>query len=89
MTFAALYLLQRLKTRFIAARGSPGQRLFIPTFMIVSKVICDDPNRAEDVLLEALTTFPPQFHPSDPVHPHPHYQQLPRYPPRSRREGRR
>ena len=29
VTFAALYLLQRLKTRFIAARGSSGHRLFI------------------------------------------------------------
>jgi hypothetical protein len=42
MTFAALYLLQRLKTRFIAARGSYGHRLFISAFVIASKVICDD-----------------------------------------------
>jgi hypothetical protein len=42
VTFAALYLLQRLKTRFIAARGSSGHRLFISAFMIASKVICDD-----------------------------------------------
>ena len=42
MTFAALLLLQRLKTRFPAARGSSGHRLFISAFMISSKVICDD-----------------------------------------------
>src|SRR5882762_11152189 len=42
VTFAALYLLQRLKTRFVAARGSSGHRLFISAFMIASKVICDD-----------------------------------------------
>ncbi|KZT05363.1 uncharacterized protein LAESUDRAFT_656039 [Laetiporus sulphureus 93-53] len=40
--FAALYLLQRLKARFPAARGSSGHRLFISAFMIASKVICDD-----------------------------------------------
>lgn len=42
MTFAALLLLQRLKIRFPAARGSSGHRLFISAFMIASKVICDD-----------------------------------------------
>ena len=42
VTFAALYLLQRLKMRFPAARGSSGHRLFISAFMIASKVICDD-----------------------------------------------
>ena len=42
VTFAALYLWQRLKTWFIAARSSPGHRLFISAFMIGSKVICDD-----------------------------------------------
>ncbi|RXK35021.1 alternative cyclin Pcl12 [Tremella mesenterica] len=42
VTFAALLLLQRLKTRFPAARGSSGHRLFISAFMISSKVICDD-----------------------------------------------
>jgi len=42
VTFAALYLLQRLKIRFIAARSSSGHRLFISAFMIASKVICDD-----------------------------------------------
>ena len=42
VTFAALLLLQRLKTRFPAARGSSGHRLFISAFMIASKIICDD-----------------------------------------------
>ncbi|KAI1791231.1 hypothetical protein LXA43DRAFT_1074419 [Ganoderma leucocontextum] len=42
VTFAALYLLQRLKARFPAARGSSGHRLFISAFMIASKVIWDD-----------------------------------------------
>lgn len=42
VTFAALLLLQRLKARFPAARGSSGHRLFISAFMIASKVICDD-----------------------------------------------
>lgn len=42
VTFASLLLLQRLKTRFPAARGSSGHRLFISAFMISSKVICDD-----------------------------------------------
>ncbi|TFY74863.1 hypothetical protein EWM64_g9149, partial [Hericium alpestre] len=42
VTFAALYLLQRLKARFPAAKGSSGHRLFISAFMIASKIICDD-----------------------------------------------
>ena len=42
VTFAALLLLQRLKAKFPAARGSSGHRLFISAFMISSKVICDD-----------------------------------------------
>lgn len=42
VTYAALFLLQRLKNRFPAARGSSGHRLFISAFMIASKVVCDD-----------------------------------------------
>lgn len=42
VTFTALFLLQRLKNRFPAARGSSGHRLFISAFMIASKVVCDD-----------------------------------------------
>jgi hypothetical protein len=42
VTFCALHLLQRLKDRFPAAKGSSGHRLFICAFMIASKVVCDD-----------------------------------------------
>lgn len=42
VTFAALYLLLRFKSRFPAARGSSGHRLFISAFMLASKVICED-----------------------------------------------
>ena len=42
VTFAALYLLQRLKAHFPAAKDSSGHRLFISAFIIASKVICDD-----------------------------------------------
>ncbi|KAF9642711.1 hypothetical protein BDM02DRAFT_3157548 [Thelephora ganbajun] len=42
VTFAVLYLLQRLRTRFVATCGSSGHRLFISAFMIASKVIFDD-----------------------------------------------
>jgi hypothetical protein len=42
VTLVALLLLRRLKTRFPAARGSSGHRLFISAFMIASKVVCDD-----------------------------------------------
>ena len=34
VTFAALYLLQQLKTWFIAACGSSGHHLFISAFML-------------------------------------------------------
>ena len=40
VTFAALYLLQRLKTRFIATHGSSEVPLLHISFMIASKVIC-------------------------------------------------
>jgi hypothetical protein len=42
VTFATLYLLQRLKARFPATKGSSGHRLFISAFMLSSKMICDD-----------------------------------------------
>ena len=38
VTFAALYFLQRLKTRFIAACGSSGHRLFISAFMVARQL---------------------------------------------------
>ena len=40
--FTSLHLLQRLKHKFPAARGSSGHRLFISAFMIASKVVCND-----------------------------------------------
>jgi hypothetical protein len=40
--FATLYLLQRLKARFPAPKGSFGHRLFISAFMLASKIICND-----------------------------------------------
>jgi hypothetical protein len=42
VVFTALFLLVRLKEKFLAARRSSGNRLFISAFMIASKVICDD-----------------------------------------------
>jgi len=41
-TFVALYLLQHLKARFPAAKGSSGHHLFISASMLSSKIICDD-----------------------------------------------
>ena len=51
VTFAALYLLQRLKARFPAAKGSSGHWLFISAFMLPSKIICDDTYSLRYVLL--------------------------------------
>ena len=42
VTFAALYLLQRLKSCFPATKGPSGHRLFLSAFMLASKIICDD-----------------------------------------------
>ncbi|KLO10902.1 hypothetical protein SCHPADRAFT_807019, partial [Schizopora paradoxa] len=42
VTYTALALLHRLKTRFPHARGSSGHRLFLSAFMLASKVVCDD-----------------------------------------------
>jgi len=42
-TFTALHLLQHLKARFPAAKGSSGgHHLFISAFILASKIICDD-----------------------------------------------
>ncbi|KAJ7157033.1 hypothetical protein C8R43DRAFT_883675 [Mycena crocata] len=41
VVFGALILLQRLKSRFPAARGSSGQRLFLAAYIVASKVLCD------------------------------------------------
>ncbi|THH03169.1 hypothetical protein EW146_g10495, partial [Bondarzewia mesenterica] len=42
VTFAALFLHQRLKARFPPANGLTGHRLFMFAFMIISNIICDD-----------------------------------------------
>lgn len=42
VTHQALFLLRRLKSRFPAARGSSGHRLFISALMLASKSTCDD-----------------------------------------------
>lgn len=42
VTHQALFLLKRLKSRFPAARGSSGHRLFISALMLASKSSCDD-----------------------------------------------
>lgn len=42
VTHQALFLLKRLKSRFPAARGSSGHRLFISALMLASKSTCDD-----------------------------------------------
>ncbi|KAF5389313.1 hypothetical protein D9757_003491 [Collybiopsis confluens] len=56
--FAALALLQRLKSRFPSAKGSSGHRLFISAFMIASKVMCDDTysNKSWSVVAQAMFT---------------------------------
>src|SRR5258708_4113263 len=42
VTFAALYLLQRLKAHFPVAKGSSGHWLIISAFMLAPKIIYDD-----------------------------------------------
>jgi len=42
VTFVALYLLQHLKAWFPTAKGSLGHCLFISTFMLSSKIICNN-----------------------------------------------
>lgn len=42
VTFTSLALLQRLKTRFPTASGFSGHRIFLSTFILASKMICDD-----------------------------------------------
>lgn len=42
VTFSALFLLQRLKARFLAAHGSSSHRLFLSAFMLAFKFMCDD-----------------------------------------------
>ncbi|KDQ10196.1 hypothetical protein BOTBODRAFT_80389, partial [Botryobasidium botryosum FD-172 SS1] len=42
VTFATLFLLNRLKGHFSAARSSSCHCLFISAFIITSKIICDN-----------------------------------------------
>ena len=42
ISYHALLLLKRLKTRYPVARGSSGHRLFISAFMLAAKMVCDD-----------------------------------------------
>ncbi|KAJ7184270.1 hypothetical protein C8R46DRAFT_455905 [Mycena filopes] len=59
VTYAALVLLQRLKAHFPLARGSSGHRLFISSFMIASKVICDDTysNKSWSIVAQGMFTL--------------------------------
>ena len=54
VTYASLFLLQRLKARFPAAKGSSGHRLFIFAFTLASKIICDDTYCNSMVMFEYL-----------------------------------
>lgn len=42
VVYFALLLLKRLKTQYPVARGSSGHRLFISSFMLACKMLCDD-----------------------------------------------
>ena len=42
VVYFAMLLLKRLKTQYPVARGSSGHRLFISSFMLASKMLCDD-----------------------------------------------
>lgn len=59
ITFQALFLLRRLKSRFPAARGSSGHRLFISALMLASKSSCDDTysNKSWTIVSQGLFTL--------------------------------
>ncbi|UZJ53174.1 hypothetical protein CBS101457_002494 [Exobasidium rhododendri] len=59
ITFQALFLLRRLKSRFPAAKGSSGHRLFISALMLASKSSCDDTysNKSWTVVSQGLFTL--------------------------------
>lgn len=59
VTHQALFLLKRLKSRFPAARGSSGHRLFISALMLASKSSCDDTysNKSWTVVGQGLFTL--------------------------------
>jgi Cyclin, N-terminal domain len=60
VTFATLYLLQRLKACLPAAKGSSGHHLFISAFMLSSKIICDDTytNKLWCIVSRGMFTLP-------------------------------
>jgi hypothetical protein len=49
--FTALFLLARLKKKFLPTRRSSDHRIFISAFMIAWKVICDDTHVLKKVLV--------------------------------------
>lgn len=59
VTYYALLLLKRLKTRYPVARGSSGHRLFISAFMLASKMVCDDSynNKSWTIVGQGLFTL--------------------------------
>ena len=59
VTYYALLLLKRLKTRYPVARGSSGHRLFIAAFMLASKMLCDDSysNKSWTIVGQGLFTL--------------------------------
>ena len=56
VTFVALVLLQHLKAHFTTAHRSSSHHLFLPTFTITSKVICDDtrPNKSWSIVSQGV-----------------------------------
>lgn len=59
ISYHALLLLKRLKTRYPVARGSSGHRLYISAFMLASKMVCDDSynNKSWTVVCQNLFTL--------------------------------
>ncbi|CAD6891980.1 unnamed protein product [Tilletia laevis] len=59
VTYQALYLLKRLKSRYPGARGSSGHRLFISALMLASKSTCDDTysNKSWTIVGQGLFTL--------------------------------
>jgi hypothetical protein len=83
----ALYFLQRLRMRFVAARRSSGHRLFVSVLTIASKVICDNTysgrswcrrgprRRGRRSAASCTSPSPPGLSPSAQTHPGLQYSQ--------------
>ena len=56
-TYTALYLLQQLKSCFPTAHGLSRHRLFLSTFMLASKVICDNTYSNKSWLAQCITVI--------------------------------